>query len=193
MVNEYNCVCDAGFEGLNCDVNIDDCVNVTCPSNHSYCIDLIDNSKCQCLEGYMGENCTEQIDKCQEHTCLNNGTCIQLAQGYKCLCVNNWNGTHCNESSDICVNIPCNPLGSSDCLLNNGSYECICMTGWKGEHCETQIHDNCLCPSVENNNNTGRYTEVIFGLFKESACRIVVCNTHFAILRLFQRSGTNLF
>ena len=29
--------------------------------------------------------------------------------------------------------------------------------------------------------------------FKESDYSIVVCNTHFANLRLFQRSGTNLF
>ena len=28
---------------------------------------------------------------------------------------------------------------------------------------------------------------------KKSACRIVVCNTHIAILQLFQRSETNLF
>ena len=40
---------------------------------------------------------------------------------------------------------------------------------------------------------TKAFTLLLLADLKKSACRIVVCNPHFAILRLFQRSGTNWF
>ena len=163
LANEFICHCDAGYEGLLCDVDKNDCVNVTCPSNTSYCVDFIDRFECQCIDGHMGENCTQLIEQCQEQSCLNNGTCVQLAQGFECICDPNlWNGTYCNESVDICANSQCSPEGTRYCALNNSSYECICINAWEGELCDKQEQRNCLCPKFGNETRPGRWNDKMF-------------------------------
>ena len=45
-----------GFEGDNCEVNIDECLNSTC-MNNATCIDDINNFTCQCLKGKFDVKC----------------------------------------------------------------------------------------------------------------------------------------
>lgn len=49
----YRCACADGFEGENCEVNIDDCEDNDC-ENNATCIDGINNYTCLCPPEYTG-------------------------------------------------------------------------------------------------------------------------------------------
>ena len=51
-----------GFEGVRCEVNIDDCKDHTC-QNGATCIDEIQSYSCQCPFGFAGKLC-----RCTKHT-----------------------------------------------------------------------------------------------------------------------------
>ncbi len=53
----YTCLCDSGYTGQHCEVNIDDCVTATCPED-SDCVDGVESYSCVCHGGFVGENCT---------------------------------------------------------------------------------------------------------------------------------------
>ena len=59
----FICQCAVGYTGSTCEVNIDDCVSVTCPSN-SICMDGVNAYECTCLPGF------EEI----------NGSCVTVIQ-----------------------------------------------------------------------------------------------------------------
>jgi hypothetical protein len=50
------CVCDPGFTGADCSVNIDDCALAPC-QNGGMCVDGIASYTCICVGGYSGANC----------------------------------------------------------------------------------------------------------------------------------------
>lgn len=74
----------AGFTGILCDENIDNCDPDPC--HHGQCQDGIDSYTCICNPGYMGAICSDQIDECYSSPCLNDGRCIDLVNGYQCNC-----------------------------------------------------------------------------------------------------------
>ncbi len=55
-VNSYTCECLSGFEGDDCEINIDDCHAEAC-QNGGNCVDGVDSYTCECINGYEGENC----------------------------------------------------------------------------------------------------------------------------------------
>ena len=56
----YTCECSDGYEGRHCEIDIDDCVSVTC-GGHGLCVDGIGTFTCDCEEGYTGELCKDVI------------------------------------------------------------------------------------------------------------------------------------
>eukprot|EP00105_Crassostrea_gigas_P019111 XP_011437468.1 PREDICTED: uncharacterized protein LOC105335342 [Crassostrea gigas] len=56
LIGGYECQCDFGFTGDNCEENIDDCVDHAC-ENNATCVDGAANYTCDCLYGYKGELC----------------------------------------------------------------------------------------------------------------------------------------
>ncbi len=49
----FRCVCPDGFEGDECEINIDDCEDNDC-ENNSTCVDGINNYTCLCSPEYTG-------------------------------------------------------------------------------------------------------------------------------------------
>ena len=105
-MNGFECKCDKGFEGLTCEININECYSLPC-ENHGICTDLIDGYNCECPPGYQGVTCHEDIDECQSEPCLNmvrhrhRVTC----QDYAHMCQSESVGMCQSESVDMCRHV----------------------------------------------------------------------------------------
>ena len=87
MVNDYRCNCKPGYEGRNCEIDIDDCELEQQPcQNGATCLDKVDGYFCECRPGYSGELCEEKIDECELNKCENGGRCESLINTFKCYC-----------------------------------------------------------------------------------------------------------
>ena len=54
----------SGFEGKNCEININECLQSGCQEQElgvKYCVDRINDYQCVCEDGFTGKNC--QINK----------------------------------------------------------------------------------------------------------------------------------
>ncbi|XP_051500568.1 lactadherin-like isoform X1 [Myxocyprinus asiaticus] len=56
VFSEYVCKCQPGFEGVHCQINVDDCANQPC-KNEGLCRDLVGDYTCQCPSPYVGKQC----------------------------------------------------------------------------------------------------------------------------------------
>ncbi|XP_033843400.1 lactadherin-like isoform X1 [Periophthalmus magnuspinnatus] len=56
VFNEYLCRCQPGFEGVHCQINVNDCVNQPC-KNGGHCRDLDGDYTCLCSSPYVGKQC----------------------------------------------------------------------------------------------------------------------------------------
>ncbi|OWF51465.1 sushi, von Willebrand factor type A, EGF and pentraxin domain-containing protein 1-like [Mizuhopecten yessoensis] len=54
--NSYQCKCEVGFTGNDCDVDLDDCEMNSC-QNNATCQDSVNNYTCQCLPNFTGALC----------------------------------------------------------------------------------------------------------------------------------------
>ena len=81
--------------GKNCELNVDDCAQVTC-ENGGKCKDMLNNFSCDCHPGFTGVRCTENIDECKSQPCQNGGTCIDGVASYRCQCTKKWAGKYFN-------------------------------------------------------------------------------------------------
>ncbi|XP_032817443.2 protein eyes shut homolog [Petromyzon marinus] len=133
-----SCSCPAGFAGLYCETNTDDCASAPC--NHGFCYDALDSFYCLCSPGYAGELCELNIDDCEVHRCQNNATCEDRHLSYVCLCEPGWTGEFCERDADDCENNPCHNNGVCLDLFND--YRCECADGWAGQDCTEDI-DEC--------------------------------------------------
>lgn len=122
---EGNCICDAGWTGENCDVDL--CLNVTC--DHGTCVE----GECECDAGWTGENC--EVDMCLNVICIH-GTCFEG----ECECNAGWEGEQCTD----CLT-ECGDHGSC-----NDNAVCECDAGWTGDHCNEEVGggETTLCTNT---------------------------------------------
>ncbi|XP_065917558.1 fibropellin-1-like [Dysidea avara] len=164
----FHCNCVSGFIGDHCQINIDDCENVTCQNGGS-CSDLTNNFQCNCLSGYHGkfcqwcitnytnpsiphcicktgyegEGCEIDVDLCENSPCLHNGTCHDNGTYYSCQCPPRYSGDNC--SIEQCMDDTCGSAGS--CYNTATGPRCTCGNGYTGPYCSVDINE-CLA----NNN-----------------------------------------
>lgn len=148
-LNDIECLCATGFTGPRCQINIDDCLNVTCPAN-SHCVDGIDSHQCVCLSGFTGtalSGCLN-IDECQSNPCQNNGTCTDMINGFDCECPPGFGGDDCSVEIDECQPSPC--LNGATCVDTVANYTCLCADGFQGRDCQVDVDECASSPCVHS-------------------------------------------
>ena len=155
----YFCRCKPGFAGLNCQENINDCLNATCHNGGS-CVDAINSYTCDCPWPFMGRYCQSRM-RCADaaSVCQNNGTCVEAAKGTdgapRCLCSPGYTGVDCSTRVDPCASHPCVNNGRCAWLRADNDFECECAHGFTGKMC--QLVDVCASGEAEmpcENNST---------------------------------------
>lgn len=94
----YVCACATGFTGEDCEIQIDNCVDVTCSEN-GRCRNLIGSSTCMCDRGYTGIFCEAEIDECESVTCTGNGRCVDGLGSFVCECDEGFTGQLCQSEN----------------------------------------------------------------------------------------------
>ncbi|GMT36670.1 hypothetical protein PFISCL1PPCAC_27967, partial [Pristionchus fissidentatus] len=99
----YKCKCLAGFTGVNCTTNIDDCKESVC-QNGGTCLDGINAFTCECPSSFTGSSCEiplmgysihQSTATCDKSTCVN-GICVPTSNGASCKCNSGWSGDDCS-------------------------------------------------------------------------------------------------
>ncbi|CAL1534930.1 unnamed protein product, partial [Lymnaea stagnalis] len=143
------CACAEGYEGANCQHNINDCDPNPC-QNGGVCLDLEpapssgNKFTCQCNSDTYGDVCLDSQDICEEalNPCnKNHSQCLDLYRDYICLCDQGYYGKNCTESSNLlCKSFPCQHGGT--CLQSHDSFVCQCGPGYTGPVCASTV-DHC--------------------------------------------------
>ncbi|KAM4019790.1 protein crumbs homolog 2 isoform 2-T2 [Anomaloglossus baeobatrachus] len=140
LFNSFSCTCAPGWEGVHCELNIDDCKPNPCA--HGLCYDLENDYLCNCSSGYTGKNCEINVDDCQQHQCLHGGSCLDGVNSYTCQCPVNYAGAYCQwpfPPEKCRINVTC--MNGGRCNSGIWGANCTCRTGFKGKRCEVNIND----------------------------------------------------
>ncbi|XP_067637731.1 protein crumbs isoform X2 [Eurosta solidaginis] len=145
---QYACKCQAGYEGDDCSINIDECLTATC-QNGASCIDKVADFLCRCLPGYDGRFCEHNIDECASQPCHNGGTCTDLIAAFQCDCTEDYAGAQCDLLKQVtCENLPCRNGSTCEDGLNsltNNNFTCLCMPGFEGPFCDVPFCETTAC------------------------------------------------
>ncbi|KAH9509815.1 hypothetical protein Btru_045273 [Bulinus truncatus] len=140
------CICQDGWTGEKCTVDVNECSNVTaCPAGQ-ICSNIYGRYQCNCPDGYAKINGTcKDIDECSDlqlgSFCSSelNEICVNTIGSYQCQCRT---GFYRNKLS-VCLDIDECSSGVDGCeqICENtvGSFNCKCYPGyWKSfdrKHC----------------------------------------------------------
>ncbi|CAL8299917.1 unnamed protein product [Merluccius merluccius] len=152
-----SCRCPAGYEGLWCEMDSDECRSGPC-QNQGRCVDGVNGYSCDCKRGFSGRRCEEDVNECTSNPCHNAGICQDLENRFECMCPGGYFGTLCDLDVDECVASPC--LHEGICINKPGGFECVCLPGYSGTWCEHNI-DECASNPCRNSGRcvdaAGRY------------------------------------
>ncbi|XP_022097167.1 fibropellin-3-like isoform X3 [Acanthaster planci] len=142
----YFCVCDVGFGGQNCQIDISGCSSNPCMNNGT-CERLREGYSCTCQPFYSGDNCETEMRPCMSDPCLNGATCMDNSiESYTCFCQAGYSGSNCETDINECASNPCANNGTCEDLLN--MYSCTCPSFYSGVNCETEVRpcmsDPCM-------------------------------------------------
>lgn len=132
-MNGFKCVCESGFSGTYCEVNVDDCTHDPCKSN-GVCIDKVNDFECRCIPGFVGEFCQINVDDCEMRPCANGGSCKDLVNDFECTCRPGFIGKFCTIDVDECKSSPCR--NGATCRQSVDNYHCTCLPGFTGKNCQ---------------------------------------------------------
>uniref|UniRef100_A0A6Q2XNC4 Notch receptor 3 n=1 Tax=Esox lucius TaxID=8010 RepID=A0A6Q2XNC4_ESOLU len=136
----------SGFQGHNCETNVDDCPGHKC-MNGGVCVDGVNTYNCRCPPEWTGQYCAEDVNEClmQPNACHNGGTCFNTIGGHTCVCVNGWTGDDCSENIDDCATAVC--FNGATCHDRVASFFCECPVGKTGESARLLCHLDDACVS----------------------------------------------
>ncbi|KRX14085.1 Neurogenic locus notch -like protein [Trichinella nelsoni] len=93
----YDCHCNKGYAGFDCQEVIDQCSSSPCVLGHGICANKPDGSfVCRCKEGYTGKHCEHDLI-CPLNYCHHNGTCERESGKPRCLCKRQFSGPRCEQ------------------------------------------------------------------------------------------------
>ncbi|XP_042269785.1 protein jagged-2 isoform X1 [Thunnus maccoyii] len=131
--NEYQCECQEGFRGRNCDIVEHACLSSPC-ANGATCIEDPTGFNCICTDGWTGHTCADAVRQCDRSPCGRGATCQEAPRGYRCLCPPGWTGRTCQLDTNECEMNICAHARSCRNLI--GGYLCDCLPGWTGSNCD---------------------------------------------------------
>lgn len=70
----YTCVCNSGWTGQDCDIDINECLRNPC-KNLSPCTNSPGSYSCACSPQWSGQNCDIDVNECLYSPCHHNGRC----------------------------------------------------------------------------------------------------------------------
>ena len=143
-IYEYDCVCDPGWRGLNCELLVDYCESNPC-FGESICTGFQSGFSCECVSGFEGVLCDINENNCIPNPCkiygvdLRSGIdgCLDKTNGFECVCKTSFQGDLCQNTVQFCQSDPCYPENTEQCVdkidVNGESfYECSCLAGFTG-------------------------------------------------------------
>ncbi|XP_014858138.1 PREDICTED: protein jagged-1-like [Poecilia mexicana] len=179
--NEYQCECQEGFRGRNCDIVEHACLSSPC-ANAATCVEDPNGFSCVCPEGWTGNTCADAVRQCDRNPCGRGATCQEAPGSFRCLCPPGWTGRTCQLDANECETSTC--VHARSCRNLIGSYLCDCLPGWTGPNCDirnSSCQDLCLngghCEDLVSGSRcvcptgfTGKYCQNGLGPCDSSPC-----------------------
>ena len=149
----YTCVCMAGFSGMNCHVDINECQIQERSSSGGF-------NPCQnggfCAESGDPPRSLATYDGCDFIRVDIAGNATVDPNQWCCACLPGWAGGTCAEDVDECLSEPCQHGAACTESTTVGSnfteidaYVCACTEGWAGKTCSENI-DECQSSPCRN-------------------------------------------
>lgn len=162
-MGSYRCICNPGWTGSQCDMDIHECTLLKPCKHNSTCIEMQGGYRCKCLPGFQGKHCEGgkvilvvfevQSQFTNIHVCFLRvfflrkvDNSIQSFAFYeRCMYSFNiysqytGNSLILNAACDFfvdefeCASNPC--LNGATCMETFGSFYCSCPPGWTGPRC----------------------------------------------------------
>ena len=135
-------MCQPGYTGKHCDVDIDDCASNPC-KNGGRCRDGVNTYECFCANGWEGPHCDININECLDDPCVN-GTCSDTQGSYDCSCYPGVCGKNCDRE-DPCQQDSMRCKNDGQCVPTcdnspeDGFFSCLCTEEWEGEICAVKV------------------------------------------------------
>uniref|UniRef100_A0A8C6SZZ3 Delta-like protein n=1 Tax=Neogobius melanostomus TaxID=47308 RepID=A0A8C6SZZ3_9GOBI len=133
--NEYQCECQEGFKGRNCENVEHACLSSPC-LNGASCEENPTGFSCTCADGWTGLTCAQAVRQCDRGPCGRGSTCEETPGGFRCLCPPGWSGRTCQLGQ-------WGKTFTTLYLLDHASgSRCRCPLGFAGKHCQDG-HNPC--------------------------------------------------